>query len=252
MATDALPAASSDSAPMGEFSRVLGVFFEPKKTFTDVAERPRWLVPMLISIAAGLVLIYLFNSHVGWEPMLRRAFENSPRAQQLDPEQRQRALDLQLRIVPIFSYVGTIVGPALLYLIGGGIILGIVKGLLGVPMRFAQVFAVMAYASLPRVIYVALSIVVMFLKNPEDFDIQNSFASNPGAFMDPQTSSRFLYTLASQIDLFSVWVMLLIATGVKAAGGKRISFGGALFAVVLPWAVWTLIRAGLAAIGIGG
>src|SRR5579871_4972454 len=142
MATDALPAASSDSAPMGEFSRVLGVFFEPTKTFTDVAERPRWLVPMLISIAAGLVLIYLFNSHVGWEPMLRRAFENSPRAQQLDPEQRQRALDLQLRIVPIFSYVGTIVGPALLYLIGGGIILGIVKGLLGVPMRFAQVFAV--------------------------------------------------------------------------------------------------------------
>jgi hypothetical protein len=110
----------------------------------------------------------------------------------------------------------------------------------------------MAYSSLPRVIYSGLSIIVMFLKNPEDFDIQNSFASNPGAFMDPQNSSKFLYTLASQFDVFSIWVMLLIATGLKAAGGKRITFGGALFAAMLPWTVYVVIRCGLAAAGLSG
>jgi hypothetical protein len=46
--------------------------------------------------------------------------------------------------------------------------------------------------------------------------------------------------------------MLLIATGLKAAGGKRISFGGALFSVLLPWVVYVLGRAGLAAVGFGG
>jgi Yip1-like protein len=247
-------AVSSDSGstPMSEFSRVLGVFFEPKKTFGDIAQRPRWLVPMLISIVSGFLLIYLFSTHVGWEPMLRRAFDLSPRVQQLTPEQRQNAFNLQLRIVPTVAYVAAVLGPALMYLIGGGVILGIVRALLGVPLRFAQVFATMAYASLPRVIFVALSIVVMFLKNPEDFDIQNSFASNPGAFMDPQTSSRFLYTLASSLDVFTIWVILLIATGLKAAGGKRISFGGALFAAGLPWAVYVVIRGALAAAGLGG
>lgn len=251
MAT-AVSGSDSVPAPMGEFSRIMGVFFEPKKTFGDIAQRPRWLVPMLISIVSGFLLIYLFTTHVGWEPMLRRAFDTNSRVQQLTPEQRQNAFNLQLRIVPIFSYIAAVVGPALIYLIGGGIILGIVKALLGVPMRFAQVFAVMAYSSLPRVIYVALSIVVLFLKNPEDFDIQNSFASNPGAFMDPTASSKFLYTLASALDVFTIWVILLVATGLKAAGGKRISFGGALFAVVLPWAVYVLIRGGLAAAGLGG
>lgn len=250
--TTAVSGSDSVPAPMGEFSRIMGVFFEPKKTFGDIAQRPRWLVPMLIAIVSGAVLMYLFSTHIGWEPMLRRAFETNSRVQQLTPEQRQNALNLQLRIVPVIAYVGVLLGPALMYLIGGGIILGIVKALLGVPMRFAQVFAVMAYASLPRVIYSVLSIVVLFLKNPEDFDIQNSFASNPGAFMDPTTSSKFLYTLASAVDVFSIWVILLVATGLKAAGGKRISFGGALFAVVLPWAVYVLIRGGLAAAGLGG
>lgn len=251
MAT-AVSTSDSGNPPMGEFSRLMGVFFEPKKTFGDIVERPRWLVPTLISIVSAIILLYLFNTHVGWEPMLRRAFENNPRVQQLTPEQRQNALNLQLRIVPTFSYLGGVLGVPLTFLVGGGVILGIVKALLGVPMRFKQVFSVMAYAWLPRVIYVALSIIVMFLKNPEDFDIQNSFASNPGAFMDPLNSSRFLYTLASQADVFSVWVILLVATGLKAAGGKRISFGGALFAVLFPWLIYVLIRAALAAAGLGG
>ncbi len=252
MASEAIPAPGASAAPMSEFSRLLGVFFEPKKTFGDIAERPRWLVPTLLSMAGALALIYLFSTHVGWEPMLRRAFENNARVQQLSPEQRQNAFNLQLRLVPVFAYVAGALGIPLTFLVGGGIILGIVRGLLGVPIRFAQVFSIMAYAWLPRVIFSALSIVVMFLKNPEDFDIQNSFASNPGAFMDPQTSSKFLYTLASAFDVFTIWVMLLVATGLKAAGGKRISFGGALFAVLLPWLVYVLIRGGLAAAGFGG
>jgi len=39
---------------------------------------------------------------------------------------------------------------------------------------------------------------------------------------------------------------LLVATGLKAAGGKKLSFGGALTAVALPWAILVLGRASLA------
>ena len=252
MATEAVSSAETGPPPMGEFSRLMGVFFEPKKTFTDIAARPSWLVPALVVIVANILLIYLFNSHVGWEPYMHRLMDNNPQMQRLAPDVRQRIFERQLQVVPIFSYVGGVLFVPLAFLIGGGLILGIVKGLLGVPMRFGQMFAIMAFAWLPRVIYAGLSIIVMFLKNPEDFDIQNSFASNPGAFMDPDKSSKFLYTLASQMDVFSIWVILLIATGIKAAGGKRISFGGALFAVMLPWVVYVLGRAGVAGLGFGG
>jgi len=43
-------------------------------------------------------------------------------------------------------------------------------------------------------------------------------------------------------------MILLTAIGLKAAAGKRLSFGGALFAVVLPWAVLVLIGATVAGI----
>lgn len=237
---------------MSEGSRLLGVFFEPGKTFADIAERPRWLVPLLIGILSAVLLIYLFNRHVGWESSLERAMDNNRFVQQLTPEQRQIAFDRQLRLMPVFSYLGAILGFPITLLLAAGLATGIIRGLLGTPIRFVQAFAAMAYAFLPRVIYAGLSISVMFLKNPDEFDLQNAFASNPGAFMDPQKSSRFLYTVASQLDVFSIWVILLVAVGLKAAGGKRLSFGGALFAVVLPWAVYVLVRGGLAAAGLGG
>jgi hypothetical protein len=64
--------------------------------------------------------------------------------------------------------------------------------------------------------------------------------------MDPINTAKFLYTMAMSLDLFTIWGILLTATGVKAAAGNRLSFGGALFAVVLPWAVLVLIGATLA------
>jgi len=237
---------------MSEWSRLLGVFFEPGKTFADIAERPRWLVPLLIGILSAVLLINLFNRHVGWESSLQRAMDNNRFVQQLPPDQRQIAFDRQLRLMPVFSYLGAILGFPITLLLAAGLATGIIRGLLGSPIRFVQAFAAMAYAFLPRVIYAGLSISVMFLKPPDEFDLQNAFASNPGAFMDPQKSSKFLYTVASQLDVFSIWVILLAAVGLKAAGGKRLSFGGALFAVVLPWAVYVLIRGGLAAAGLGG
>jgi hypothetical protein len=38
-------AAAVDPQPagMGEFSRIVGVFFEPKKSFADIAQRPTWI-----------------------------------------------------------------------------------------------------------------------------------------------------------------------------------------------------------------
>jgi hypothetical protein len=93
---------------------------------------------------------------------------------------------------------------------------------------------------------------VVFLKNPEDVDPINPFMSNFGALMDPDKSSKFLSSFATSLDLFSLWVLLLAATGLKAAGGKRLSFGGALFAVALPWAVWVLLRGALSSLGMMG
>jgi hypothetical protein len=126
------------------------------------------------------------------------------------------------------------------------VLLGIAGGLMGGGMRFKQVFAVVSYSGLPGIVSAILTVLVIFLKNPDDFNMQNPLAFNVGAFMDPNTASKFMYSLASSLDLFVLWTILLIATGLKAAAGKKLTFTGALVAVLLPWAVVVLGKAALA------
>jgi hypothetical protein len=66
--------------------------------------------------------------------------------------------------------------------------------------------------------------------------------------MDQTATPKFLYSVASALDLFSLWKLVLIGIGLKAAGGKQLSMGGAMTAVFLPWAIWTLAAASLAGI----
>ncbi len=245
MSPESVKAPEPSPAGMGEFARIAGVFFEPGKTFQDVAERPRWIVPMLLIIVVSLVYVALYTQHVGWERMIRHQIETSSRAAQLTTEQKEQAITTQARFAPIAGYAGTIIGVPIYFSLAAAVLLAIVAGMMSAPVKFKQVFAVMCYAGMTGLVSATLAIVVMFLKNPDDFNMQNPLVFNPGAFMDPTTSSKFLYSLASSLDLFVFWNILLIAMGLKAAGGKRLSFGGALFAVVLPWAVFVLGKSAL-------
>jgi hypothetical protein len=231
-------------AGMGAFARITGVFFEPGKTFEDIGLRPTWLLPLAIIVVAVLAFSLTYGQHIGWDQMMRQQLANNARAAQMTPEQREAAITQGAKFAPIFSYLTVIFVP-IGYLISAGVLLAM-TAMMSAGLKFKQVFAVVCYSGLPSVIFGILGVVVMFLKSPADFNIQNPLAFNIGAFMDPQASSKFVYSLATSIDLFSFWMIFLIATGLKAGAGRKLSFGGALTAVVVPWAVYVLGKSALA------
>jgi hypothetical protein len=246
MTPELLPEAEPQPKGLGEGSRLTGVFFEPAKTFADVAERPGFWVPLILIMVFSLSYMVLFGQHVGWERMIRHQTEMSSRSAQMSPEQREQGIQMGLKVAPIFAYVGVLLGVPLGTLIWAAVLLGIVKGMMSAQVRLKQVFAIICYSGMPGLIMVLLAIAVMFLKPPDDFNLQNPLVFNPGAFMDPTTTSKFLYSLASSLDLFRLWQLVLIGIGLKAAGGKTLSMGGAMTAVFLPWAIWVLGEAAIA------
>jgi hypothetical protein len=231
---------------MSEFSRITGIFFEPSKTFQDITARPGWIIPLLLAVILTYASLFAFSQRIGWERAMRQRFETNTRMADLPAEQKERQIAAMSRVFTIWSYVGPPIGVSVVDLVISAVLLGVVAGMLSAPVKFKQVFAVVCYSGLITLISVPLTIAVMFLKNPDDFNMENPLMFNPGALMDPVSSSKFLYSLASSLDLFTFWMIFLIATGLKAAGGKRLSFGGALMAVILPWAIYILGKASFA------
>jgi len=234
-------------AGMGEFSRIAGVFFEPTKTFADIAQRPSWIVPMILVILATMGFTVALSQHIGWERIIRQQDEASAQMRNMAAEQREQTVAMQMKLAPAIGYAGGLVGAPVFSIIVAAVLLGI-TAIMSAGLRFKQVFSVVVWAGLPRAISSILAIVVMFLKNPDEFNMKNPTAFNVGAFLDPNNVSKFVYTLATSLDLFTIWTLLLLATGLKAAAGKKLTFAGALVAVVAPWAVVVLVMAALAGI----
>jgi len=246
MTPELVPDSEPQPKGLGEVSRLTGVFFEPAKTFTDVAARPAFWVPLILMMLGALAYITLFGQHVGWERMMRHQQETSSRAAQMSPEQREQQLQMMTKFAPIGGYGAVLVGVPVGTLVWAAVLLGIVKGLMSAPVRLKQVYAILCYAAMPGLIFTVLAIVVMFMKPPDDFNMQNPLMFNPGAFMDPTTTSKFVHSLASSLDLFRIWTLVLIGIGLKAAGGKQLSIGGAMTAVFVPWIIWQLGAAAMA------
>jgi len=241
------PQAVPEPARMSEAARLTGVIFDPKAAFADIAARPRWWVPLVLLSILSLAFMYAYSERVGWERFMRQTIESSPRTQSLTAEQRERIIQQQVRFGSVFGYAGAAVGVAVSSLVVAGLLTLVFVTLLGAELRFRQVFAVTCYASLPGVFATGLAIVMLFLKHPDDFDLRNPTAFNIGAYLDPQATAKWLYSVATSIDLFTIWTLLLLSFGLSVAA-RRLSFSRSLGVVGMLWVVWVLLKMGWAAI----
>ncbi len=241
------PTADNAAPPLGEVGRISNVFFDPKKAFADIAARPGWIVPVVLVIISYLAFMYCFTTHVGWERSMRQAMETNTRMQQMDAQQRETIIQQQIKYAPIGAYVvGSLAIPVVALIIAGVLLL--MCKMMGASLTFKQMFGITTYSMLPGLISSILAIIVVFTKNPEDFNLRNPLAFNLGAFLEPPPGSgKALYALATSIDLFTFWQIALLAVGISVAA-RKFPFSKALTAVLIPWVVLVIGKIGWAAL----
>src|SRR5580704_5570597 len=110
---------------MTELGRLSGVFFEPSKAFADVAERPRWIVPVVIAILFGLTFAYAMSTHVGWETTVRQGLASSSRSADMPADQRELIIEKGAKAASVLGWVGAVVGPPLFTLLIAAVLTGI-------------------------------------------------------------------------------------------------------------------------------
>jgi hypothetical protein len=219
---------------MNEFSRVVGVYLDPKEAFGDIVARPNWWAPMLLLSILSVVFAFCYAQHVGWERAVRQTLESNERIQSMPVEQRRQAVAVSVRIAPIVGYVGAAVGRPINTFIAACVFLVIFNVVAG-----AKVTLTLALSSV-------LSIITLYLKSPDDFDVRNPLAFNVGYFLSDDATPRWLVVLGSSLDLFSFWTLGLLATGFAIC--CKISWSKALFGVLVAWLIWVAIIVGQASI----
>lgn len=218
---------------MTEIGRIFGVFYEPGKVFADVAQKPRWIVPVLIMILVGCGFVYVISTHVGWDQIVRQSLERSPRTADLPADQKELAIQRGAKFGSVIGWVGAIVGPPFFILAISGVLTGLFNALLGTDLKFSQMFSITAYAMMVRALFSILFALVIYLKPPEEVDIQTSPFS-AAILLSRQDSPKWLFALASSMDLFAIWVVILLAVGFSTAA-RKLSFTKALIGVAIPW-----------------
>lgn len=243
----AVPPPAEAPKGLSEAERLIDTFVAPSKTFTDIQRNSSWFVPFLIVAIVSLGFIFAIDKKIGWEQIMQNEITKNPTAQEridkLPPEQRDNILRTQMKISKVFAYANPVF-VLLMYLVVAAVLLVTFNFGFGAQLRYMNLMAIVTYASLPNVLSTLLGIIVIFAGiDPAAFNIRNPVATNPAYFMDP-VQHKVLYGLVSAFDVFSLWVILLMAFGVSA--NSKVKKGTAFLAIFL---LFLLFKVGGAALG---
>jgi hypothetical protein len=117
---------------------------------------------------------------------------------------------------------------------------------LGGHARFSELLAVYFYSTFPINLKSLITIFVLFAGMTSDqFMVQNPVGTNPGYYLSFD-SPAWLTVLAAQIDIFSLWSLILLSIGSAIVSGlKRVNVA---IAVAVWWALLTFIKVLFAAL----
>jgi hypothetical protein len=237
------PVPAPEAAPLSQGARIVDTFIAPSKTFTDLRRSAQWWLPFLLMTLVGWGLVYVAEQKIGTQKMVENELQSRPKAEaryeKATPEQRQQ----QVKISGVAYYIAIPVFTLLIWLVMSGLQFGTFKFGANANISYSQSLAVVVYAGLPMVLRHLLAIVsVLAGASSDGFTLNNPIASNPAYFMNA-ADSPFWYFIASQLDVFLLWTLVLTAIGFATTGKVKI---GTSFAIVIGW--WVALTLIFAAI----
>ena len=239
-----------ETSGLSQWQRVANIFSAPSKTFEDIKRGNRsWWLPLILMVLVGYILFAAVTFKIGMQQVSENQIRLDPKAEErmasATPEQRELSAKISLNITKGI-FIGSPALTLIVVALGTLGLWGTINFMFGGKTTYGSLFAVWMYASLPTIVKTLLGILVIYAgAAPESFNIRNFAPTNLGAFMNPLETNRALYSLASSLDLITIWTLVLLGIGTGIVAGVKRSSGYA--AVFGWWAIFILIGVGWAA-----
>jgi len=225
------------------FGRVIGVLISPEKTFRSIAERPTWVVPLLLLMLITGVVGYAVGERIDYDKTVRQKMAES--GQSVSEAQIEKGVEFAKKFGAVFTLMPAVLSP-IVYLLIALVFMGILR-LAGSEIRFDQSFSVNLHSMMPWMIHGLLSLpLILRLEeiDPDEMQRRGVLLSNLAA-LAPEGSGKVLTAFLASLDLFSVWTLILLIIGYRVAA--RVSTATAAGVAVTLWLLWVGVKLGFIA-----
>ena len=201
------------------------VVLAPSATFEDVRARPRWLVPLLVIMAATLVTSFIMM------PLYVELQRAGVMARDMPAEQREQAL----QAMESFKYVGLVAGPLMVAIFTAIFALlfwgwAAISGAREPTYKIG--FTALIYTGVIQILQAVAQAIVVALKGAEQVAREGGPPTfGVALFMERGDMPALLWGFLANINFFSIWGTIVLAiAGVHAMRmGKGAAWGFAIF-----------------------
>ena len=229
-------AAVKDEEPgrAGLWEDFVDIFYAPSSVFARRSDG-KFGMPLLFLVLVGTVLFFLTKNAT--QPIMDAEFvRQTAAAMRKNPnitaEQMASSRGFFEMLSPLFFAVGIT-----LSIIGTGFVVWLVGKLFDAKESVAAAIMIATYSEVPRLVQVLTNAAQALVMSPEKLNSLNSVGFNLARFMDPD-GSQVMIALASRVDLFTIWVTVLLAIGLHVVG--KIPKQQAAIAAGITWVVGAL------------
>jgi hypothetical protein len=255
IALDALEKSSvaPSAAYLDPQERLFGMIFSPGRVFKDVTGKPTWLTPLIILILIGLAstLVVNLRTSTDWEQIVREQMRQKVEKtkRNMPPENVIKGQAAFNRKLAWYTSVGAgTIGVPIQWLL---ITVFFAFGLMAMDARttFKKVFSVVLWGNcVPAFCSLLVLTAALLLQDPATVkitDVSRLTATNLGAVL-PASTGLLVKTVASSIDLFTLWSLVLWSIGFAAiSDSEKITVrktGALVFGL---WAIGIMLQGAL-------
>jgi hypothetical protein len=211
----------------------MDIFYTPSSVFARRANGDFWIPMLIVTVLLGA--IFMANRDL-LDPIMEAEVARAT-AKSASQGATAEQIAAGRKVVGMLASISAFVGPPI-----GMIILGLIIWIVGkffdAKQTLNAAIVVATFSSVPHIVEgIATRIQGLFI-DPASINSRYSFSLGLGRLLDPDTASPVLLAFAGRVELFTLWVTVLIAIGIAVTG--KVSRGRAAIAAAVVWLIGVL------------